>query len=139
MLGTIYCPLPSQSIFLKVLNNNMNKIDLLNNKIYILGDFNINLYLNDSYFLEKNSILSTKLIPSNVNSDHEFCMSFRLKQLMRVPTRITSSSLTIIDHILASYPKESLSVDLYILLCRIISFFTVLGKSFKLRENLKYK
>ena len=79
MLGTIYCPLPSQSIFLKVLNNNMNKIDLLNNKIYILGDFNINLYLNDSYFLEKNSILSTKLIPSKVNSDHEFCMSFRLK------------------------------------------------------------
>ena len=137
MLGTIYCPLPSQSIFLKVLNNNMNKIDLLNNKIYILGDFNINLYLNDSYFLDKNSILSSKLIPSSVNSYHEFCMSFSLKQLMRVPTRITSSSLTIIDHILASYPKESLSVDLYILLCRIISFFTVLGKSFKLRENLK--
>ena len=31
----------------------MNKIDSVNNEIYILGDFNINLYLNDSYFWTK--------------------------------------------------------------------------------------
>ena len=37
-------PLPGQSNFLEVLNYNINKIDSLNNEIYIIGDFNINLY-----------------------------------------------------------------------------------------------
>ena len=49
------------------------KIDSINNEIYILGDFNVNFYLKDSYFLDKNDILSSKLIPSNVKSYHEFC------------------------------------------------------------------
>ena len=47
-VGTNYRP-PNQSNFLKVLNENMNKIDSISNEIYILGDFNINLSLNDSY------------------------------------------------------------------------------------------
>ena len=47
-VGTICCP-PNQSNFLEVLNENMNKIDSISNEIYILGDFNINLPLNDSY------------------------------------------------------------------------------------------
>ena len=46
-MGAIYHP-PSQSNFLEVLNENMNKIDSISNEIYILGDFNINLTLNDS-------------------------------------------------------------------------------------------
>ena len=31
----------------------MNKINSESNEIYILGDFNINLYLNDLYFWAK--------------------------------------------------------------------------------------
>ena len=46
-VGTIYRP-PNQSNFLEILNNNMNKMDSVNNEIYILGDFNINLYFNNS-------------------------------------------------------------------------------------------
>ena len=53
--GKIYCP-PNQSNFLEVLNENMNKIDSISNKIYILGDFNINLSLNDSYMFSKNYV-----------------------------------------------------------------------------------
>ena len=45
-VGTIYRP-PNQSYFLEVLNENMNEIDSISN------DFNINLHLNDSYFLKK--------------------------------------------------------------------------------------
>ena len=52
MVRIIYRAL-SQGNYLKVLNNNMNKIDSVNNEIYILGDFNINLYINDSYILAK--------------------------------------------------------------------------------------
>ena len=51
-VGTIYRP-PNQSNFLEVLNENMNKIDSISNEIYILGDFNINLSLNDSYIFSK--------------------------------------------------------------------------------------
>ena len=58
----------------------MNKIDSVSNEIYILGDFNINLSLKHSYFLDKKNILSSKLIPSGVKSYHEFCTIFGLKQ-----------------------------------------------------------
>ena len=51
-VGTIYRP-PNQSNFLEVLNENMNKIDSISNEIYILGDSNINLSLNDSYIFSK--------------------------------------------------------------------------------------
>ena len=84
----------------------MNKINSVDNEIYILGDFNINLFLNDSYVLEKNNILNSKSIPNDVKSYHEFCTFFGLKQLIKVPTRTTTSSSTIIDHILASYPER---------------------------------
>ena len=46
-IGTIYCPL-NQSNSLEVLNENMNKIGSISNETYILGNFNINLSLNDS-------------------------------------------------------------------------------------------
>ena len=105
IVGTIYCP-PSQNNFLELLNSNMNKINSVDNEIYILGDFNINLFLNDSYVLEKNNILNSKSIPNDVKSYHEFCTFFGLKQLIKVPTRTTPSSSTIIDHILASYPER---------------------------------
>ena len=48
MVGVIYHPL-SQKFFLVLLNSNMNKINSVDNEICILGDFNINLLLNDSY------------------------------------------------------------------------------------------
>ena len=51
-VGAIYCP-PNQFSFLEVLNENMNKIDPVSNKIYILGDFSITLSLNNSYILSK--------------------------------------------------------------------------------------
>ena len=52
IVGTTFCP-SSQNNFLELLNSNMNKINSVDNEIYILGDFNINLFLNGSYILEK--------------------------------------------------------------------------------------
>ena len=51
IVGTIFCP-PSQNNFLELLNSNINKINSIDNEIYILGDFKINLFLNDSYFFK---------------------------------------------------------------------------------------
>ena len=55
IVGTIHRP-TSQNNFLEFLNSNMSKINSVDNEIYILGDFNMNLFLNDSYVLEKNNI-----------------------------------------------------------------------------------
>ena len=97
---------PNQSSFLEVLNENMNKIDSISNEIYILGDFNINLFLNDSYIFSQKSMLNSKSIPCDVKSYYEFCTFFGLHQLIKVPTRITCNSATIIDYILSSYPER---------------------------------
>ena len=81
-VGTIYRP-PNQSNFLEVLNENMNKI-----------------------IFSQKKFLNNKSIPSDVKSYYEFCTFFSLHQLIKVPTRITCNSATIINHILASYPER---------------------------------
>ena len=51
-------------------------------------------------------MLNNKPIPSDVKSYYEFCTFFSLHQSIKVPTRTTCNSATIIDHILASYPER---------------------------------
>ena len=104
-VGTIYRS-PNQSNFLEVLNENMNKIDSVGNKTYILGDFSINLSLNDSYIFSKKDMLKNKSIPSEVKSYYECCTFFSLHQLIKVPTRLTCNSATFIDYISESYPER---------------------------------
>ena len=65
----------------------MNKIDSVNNEIYILGDFNINLCINDSYVLAKKNVLNNKSVPSDVKSYLEFCTFFGLKQYINSPNK----------------------------------------------------
>ena len=74
-VGTIYRS-SSQSNFLEVVNENMNKIDSISNQIYILGHFNINLSLNDSYISSKKNMLNNKSIQSGIKSYYEFCTFF---------------------------------------------------------------
>ena len=105
IVGIIYRP-PSQSEFLEIINTHFSKLDTNNNEIYILGDFNINLYLNNSYIFLKNNLLQSQSITSDIKKYYEFFTMFGLKQLIEVPTRVTCSSSTIIDHILASFPNR---------------------------------
>lgn len=102
--GTIYHP-PNQSNLLKVQNKNINKIDLVNKEIYILGGLNIYLFPNDHIF-SKQSMLNSKSIPSDIKSYYKFCTFLSLHQLIKVPTCITCNSATINDHVLASYPER---------------------------------
>ena len=104
VVGIIYRS-PSQSEFLEIINTHFSKLDTNNNKIYILGDFNINLYLDNSYIFQNNNLLQSQSIPTGIKKYYEFCTMFGLKQL-EVPTRVTCSSSTIIDHILASFPDR---------------------------------
>ena len=104
-VGIVYRP-PSQTSFLETMNEHFYKLDTINKETYILGDFNINLYLNNKYVFEKCSTIVSNTIPYDVRKYQEFCNVFNLKQLISCPTRITCSSSTIIDHILASYPDR---------------------------------
>ena len=65
VVGIIYQP-PSQSEFLEIINTHFSKLDTNNNEIYILGDFNINLYLNNSYIFQKNNLLQSQSIASDI-------------------------------------------------------------------------
>ena len=105
VVGIIYRP-PSQSEFLEIVNTHFSKLDTNSNETYILGDFNINLYLNNSYIFQKNNLLQSQSIPSDIKKYYEFCTMFGLKQLIRVPIRVTCNSSIILDHILASFPNR---------------------------------
>ena len=51
-VGTIYCP-PNQTNFMDIFNKNLFKVDTNNVGMYILGDFNINLWWNNHYIFQK--------------------------------------------------------------------------------------
>ena len=55
IVGTIYHP-SSQNNFLELLISNMKKINSVDDEIFILRDFNMNLFLNDFYILEKKNL-----------------------------------------------------------------------------------
>ena len=104
VVGIIYQP-PSQSEFLEIINTHFSKLDTNNNEIYILGNFNTNLYLNNSYFFKKIICFkANRLLVTSKNT--EFCAMFGLKQLIEAPTCVTCSSSTIMNHILASLPNR---------------------------------
>ena len=104
-LGIVYRT-PSQTSFIETMNEHFYKLETINKETYILGDFNINLYLNNKYVFEKCSAIVLNTIPYDVRKYQESCNVFNLKQLISCPIHITCSSSTIIDHILASYPDS---------------------------------
>ena len=54
----------------------------------------------------RNAQQQFQILSHTIQKYQEFCNVFNLKQLISHPTRITFSSSTIIDHILASYPDR---------------------------------
>ena len=96
----------TKQILWRIFNENLSKVDTNNVEIYILGDFNINLWHNGHYVFQEHNLLSCHSVPNDVKNYFNFCTMFGLKQLIESPTRITCSSSSIIDHILASFPTE---------------------------------
>ena len=66
-------------------------------------DMNINILQNGVNLIEKrlNTSKWKNVISSDVKSYTEFCSTLWLKQLIKAPKRVTSSTSTLIDHILA--------------------------------------
>ena len=101
----IYRPC-NQNNFLQTLNENFAKLDTLKKELYILGDFNINLYQNQNYTGCKNNTLVSTTVSNDVKKYLQFCTMFSVSQIIKSPTRITCSSTSLTDHILASLPDR---------------------------------
>ena len=48
----------------------------------------------------------TKFASADAQNYHQFCTMHDLKQLTQCPTRVTCSTSTLTDHILASFPSR---------------------------------
>ena len=53
---------PSQTNFLEILNMTFEKVDVGEKEIYILGDFNINIYHNNRYIVRDENTISSKFL-----------------------------------------------------------------------------
>lgn len=89
VIGTIYRhPRNDVEIFLETLNKNLE--NLKNNKVFLVGDFNINL---DS---------SSGNISNSTSAYVNMLTSNGYYPLIHIPTRVTDVSSTVIDHIMTN-------------------------------------
>ena len=101
-IGIFYRP-PHVNTFLETFANDLKLIDLKETEVYFLGDFNINLLVNDKFVLKENQSLDFRNINCPLMSKYkELCQTFSLKEIIQEPTRITSTTSFLLDHILTN-------------------------------------
>ena len=104
IVGIMYRP-PSETNF-QILNITFEKVNIDKKEIYILDDFNVNMYDNNRHIVLDDNTISSKVLSHDVKIYHQFCMMHGLKQLIQSPTRVTCSTSTLTDHILTSAPSR---------------------------------
>ena len=102
-VGIFYRP-PSKANFLELLTDDFVNLSPESNELYILGDFNINLFHQGINVFKADNRTSIRLenIPSLTKQYKEFCSVFGLNQIIQEPTRTTCSTSSLIDHILTN-------------------------------------
>ena len=83
-----------------------NLLDTLKKELYVHGDFNINLYQDQNHTGCKSNTLVSATVSNDVKNYLQFCTMFGLTQIIKSPIRITCSSTSLINHILASPPER---------------------------------
>ena len=106
-VGIIYGP-PISIDFLECFNKHLDDINL-DNEIFLLGDFNINLLDNGKYILEENQAMQNHIPSTSLVSQYKlFCQRYSLEHIIEHATRKTCSSSTLTDHILTN-SREKIS------------------------------
>ena len=104
-VGIIYRP-PTCINFLECFNKHLDDINL-DNEIFLLGDFNINLFHNGKYILKENQAMQNRIPSTSLVSQYKlFCQRYSLEQIIKHATRTTCSSSTLIDHILTNFREK---------------------------------
>ena len=105
-IGVFFRP-PNQAESMDLMVEKFSNSNLKYNEIYLLGYFNINLFQNGKYILNgKRSTASQGSVHTMINRYREFCQIHSLKQLITCPTRVTSNTPTLIDHILTNSTEK---------------------------------
>ena len=101
-LGVFYRPL-NQGELMDLMVKKFSYLNLKDNEIYLLDDFNIYLFQSSNYILNgKRSTTFQGSVHTMINRYKEFCQIHSLKQLITCPTHVTCSISTLIDHILTN-------------------------------------
>ena len=101
-IGIFYRP-PNANTFLETFQNDLNLIDFKKFEVYFLGDFNINLLLNNKFLLKERQPFDVRNLSSPLLPKYkELCQTFSLKEIIQEPTRVTSSTSSLLDHILTN-------------------------------------
>ena len=94
---------PNVNTFLETFLNDLKLIGFTKSEVYFLGDFNINLLQNNKFVLKENQPLDSKNLNSPLLPKYkELCQTFSLKEIIQEPTRVTSSTSSLLDHILTN-------------------------------------
>ena len=100
-VGIIYRP-PTCINFLECFNKHLDDINL-DNEMFLLGDFNINIFHNGKYILKGNQAMQNRIPSRSLVSQYKlFCQRYFLEQIIKHATRTSCSSSTLIDHILTN-------------------------------------
>ena len=106
-IGIFYRP-PNANNFLESFINDLKQIDFKKSEAYFLGDFNINLLLNDKFVLKENQSVTFRNFNSPFVSKYkELWQTFSLKEIIQEPTRVTSTTSSLLDHILTKADWKS--------------------------------
>ena len=101
-IGIFYRP-PNTNNFLESFMNDLKQIDFKKSEAYYLVDFNINLLLNDKLVLKENQSVTFRNFNSSFVSKYkELYQTFSLKVIIQEPTRVTSTTSSLLDHILTN-------------------------------------
>ena len=101
VVGIIFPPL-SHGSFTETITEHFSKINTNDTEIYILGDFNINLFSKQKYIFHQTN---TQSMSPEVKNYFQFCSLYGLEQLIKSPTRVTCSTSSSIDHTLTTFPE----------------------------------
>ena len=86
----------------QTLNENFSKLDTLKKELFILGDFNIDMYQNENLARCKRNILVSETVFNDVKNYPQFYSMVGLTQITKSPTLITCSSASLTDYISGS-------------------------------------
>ena len=88
-IGIFYRP-PNVNDFFNIFSNNFPQIDNKPNEVYLIRDFNINLFQNGEFIFKENQSYEIKNSSSTlVNKYKFFCQTFSLTEVIKEPAQIT--------------------------------------------------
>ena len=101
----VFCRPPNQANFMELIVKSFSLLNLKDNEIYLLGDFNITLLQNGNYILNTKGMAACQgAVHTLINKYQELITC--LKQLITCLTRVRCNNSSLIDHILTNSTEK---------------------------------